>query len=60
MKILRVIDQELYFKLYIARAAKRGLYTAMALKHLKGLRPSVARQLFTTTVALTVDYTSSI
>ena len=61
VKILGVVmDQELCFKLHAARAAKRGLCVAMALKCLKGLRPSVARQLFTTTVAPTVDYTSSI
>src|SRR5216117_3306935 len=61
VKILGVImDQQLRYKQHIARAATRGLKVAMALKRLKGLAPSAARQLFTSVVAPVVDYASNV
>lgn len=61
VKILGVIfDQELRFSLHAARAAKRGLQAAMAMKRLKGLRPNSARQIFSATVAPVIDYASSV
>ena len=44
VKILRVIlDQKLNYKAHIARASKKGVNAAMALKRLKNLRPGTAR-----------------
>ena len=61
VKVLGVIlDQELRYKHHMARVAKRGTRAVMALKRLKALRPSTARQLFATTVVPTVDYASFI
>ncbi|KAG7126046.1 hypothetical protein HYQ44_001086 [Verticillium longisporum] len=61
VKILGVIlDQQLRYKNHIARAATKGLKAAMALRRLRGLAPSVARQLFTSTVAPVVDYASCV
>lgn len=61
MKILGVIfDQGLRYHAHAARMTKRGLQAAMALKRLRGLRPSTARQLFTSTVCPTVDYASPV
>jgi hypothetical protein len=54
------MDTRLKYKVYIARAASKGLEVAMELKQLKGLSPSTARQLFTLTVALVVDYASNV
>jgi ribonuclease HI len=60
-KILGVIfDQQLRFGLHAARAAKRGLQAALAMKRLKGLQPNSARQIFSATVAPVIDYASSI
>jgi hypothetical protein len=46
-KILGVVmDTELRYKEHMARAATRGLRAAMALKRLRMLSPSTARQLY--------------
>jgi hypothetical protein len=44
----------------VAKAATRGLTAAMALKRLRMVSPSTARQLFGATVAPVVDYASNI
>jgi hypothetical protein len=60
-KILGVImDSKLRYKQHIARAATNGLLAAMALKRLRMVSPSTARQLFAATVAPVVDYASNI
>ena len=60
-KILGVImDSKLLYKQHIARAATKGLAAAMALKRLRMVSPSTARQLFGATVAPVVDYASNI
>ena len=55
-----LIDRELRFKKYIAKAATKGLCAAAALKRLRMLSPTTARQLFGATVAPVVDYASPI
>ena len=61
VKILSVIiDQGLRFKSHIGKAANKGMKTALALRRLRGLPPSVARQLFTSTVASKIDYAASV
>ena len=55
-----VIDTELRYKQYIAKAATRGLTAAMALKRLRMVSPLTARQLFRVTVAPVVDYALNI
>jgi ribonuclease HI len=61
VKILGVLmDAKLKYQKHIARAAAKGLEAAMELKRLKGLSPATARQLFTATVAPTVDYASNV
>ena len=60
-KILGVIlDQGLRFKHHIGKAANKGMKAALALRRLRGLPPSVARQLFTSTVASKIDYAASV
>jgi hypothetical protein len=60
-KILGVImDSGLRYKNHIARTATKGLNAALALKRLKMLFPSSARQLFNATVALVMDYASNV
>jgi hypothetical protein len=60
VKILGVLmDAGLKYHKHIARAAAKGLEAALELRRLRGLSPRVARQLFTATVAPTVDYASS-
>jgi hypothetical protein len=60
-KILGVVmDAKLRYKEHIARAAAKGLSAAMCLRRLKMLSPRTARQLFTATVAPTMDYASSV
>jgi hypothetical protein len=60
-KILGVVmDSELRFKELLAKAATRGLEAAIALKRVSGLLPPTARRLFEATVALVVDYASSV
>ncbi|EED11815.1 hypothetical protein TSTA_109950 [Talaromyces stipitatus ATCC 10500] len=61
VKILSVIiDTRLKYKEHIARAASKGLEAAMELRRLRGLSPSTARQLFTSTVTTAVDYASNV
>jgi ribonuclease HI/exonuclease III len=61
VKILGVtMDAKLRYKEHIARAASKGLKSVMELRRLRGLSPSTARQLFTSTVAPTIDYASSV
>ena len=59
VKILGVVmDQELRYHAHAARMAKRGLRAAQALRRLRGLLPSMARQLYTSMVTPVVDYAS--
>jgi hypothetical protein len=61
VKILGVLmDASLKYHKHIASAAAKGLETALELRRLKGISPTVARQLFTATVAPTVDYASNV
>jgi hypothetical protein len=61
VKILGIImDTKLRYKEHIVKTATKGLKAALKLKRLKGLFPSASRQLFTSTVAPTVDYASNI
>jgi hypothetical protein len=61
VKILGVVmDAKLKYKEHIARTASKGLKAAMELRQLRGLSPSTARQLFTSTVAPIVDYASNV
>lgn len=55
-----MFDQKLTYKHHIAKAAKRGIQAALALKRLKNLKPEISRLLFTSTVAPVVDYASPI
>jgi hypothetical protein len=60
-KILGVVmDSKLWYKQHIARAATKGLKAALALKRLRMVSPSTARQLYGSTVAPVVDYASNI
>jgi hypothetical protein len=60
-KILGVImDSELRYRKHIAKAATKGLKAALALRRLKMLSPSTARQLFGATVAPVMDYASNV
>ena len=61
IKILGVVlDSRLTYKSHIAKATKKGLRSAMALKRLRNLRPETARQLYKATVASKTDYASMI
>ena len=55
-----VFDQALRFQQHTARAPKRGVNAALALRRIKGMTVRVARQLFTGMVASTGDYASRI
>lgn len=60
-KILGVImDSGLRYREHIGKATTKGLLAAMALKRLRLLSPSTARQLFGATVAPVVDYASNV
>lgn len=60
-KILGVVmDSKLKYRQHIANAANKGLHAAMALRRLRMVSPSTARQLFATTVEPVVDYASNI
>jgi hypothetical protein len=60
-KILGVVmDSELRYKQHIANAATKGLKAAMALRRLRIISPSTARQLFEAIVAPVMDYASSV
>lgn len=61
VKILGVLmDAKLKYQKHVARAATKGLEAAIELRRLRGLSPATARQLFTSTVAPTVDYASNV
>ncbi len=61
VKILGVImDAKLKYEEHIARAAAKGLEAVLELRRLRGVSAATARQLFTSTVAPTVDYASSV
>ena len=61
VKILGVLfDQGLRFKLHVSKVAGKAYKAALALKRLKGLRPSAIRQLFSSTVAPIMDYASAV
>ena len=61
VKILGVLfDQGLRFKLHVSKVAGKAYKAALALKRLKGLRPSSIRQLFSATVAPVMDYASAV
>ena len=61
VKILGVLmDASLKYHKHIASAAAKGLEAALELRRLKGISPTVARQLFTATVTPTVDYASNV
>lgn len=55
-----IMDAGLRFVQHIVRATTKGLLAAIALKLLRLVSPSVARQLFGATVAPVVDYASNI
>ena len=60
-KILGVImDSGLRYVQHIGKATTKGLLAAMALKRLRLVSPSTARQLFGSTVAPVVDYASNV
>jgi hypothetical protein len=54
------MDAKLKYKEHLARAAFKGLEAVLELKRLKGLSLAIARQLFTTIVALVVNYASNV
>jgi exonuclease III/ribonuclease HI len=61
VKILGVLmDAKLKYQKHIAKAAAKGLEAALELRRLRGLSPTTARQLFTATVAPTIDYASNV
>ena len=62
VKVLGVIlDKKLTFKDHIVeKAAYKGTAAALALKRMKGLRPTTARQLFISTVTAVTDYASPV
>jgi hypothetical protein len=61
VKILGVImDVGLRYKEHIAKTATKGLAAAMALRRLRMISPSTARQLFSATVAPVIDYASNV
>jgi hypothetical protein len=60
-KILGVtMDSQLRYKQHVSNATSKGLLAAMALKRLRLVSPSTARQLFRATVAPVVDYASNV
>ena len=54
------MDLELQYRKHIADIAAKGLNAALALRRLKAIPPSLARQLFNATVALVLDYASNV
>ena len=54
------MDCGLRYHAHVARAAKRGLQTVLALERLRGLRPNTVRQLYKATVSPVVDYASRV
>jgi hypothetical protein len=60
-KILGVVlDSQLRYKQHITKATTKGLLAAMALKRLRLLSSSTARQLFVAIVAPVADYASNV
>jgi hypothetical protein len=60
-KILGVVmDTQLRYKQHVAKATTKGLLAALALKRLRLVLPSTARQLFSVTVAAVIDYASNV
>ncbi|KFX89620.1 hypothetical protein O988_08569 [Pseudogymnoascus sp. VKM F-3808] len=55
-----IMDTKLKYMEHIARAVSKGLEAVMELRRLRDLSPLTARQLFTSTVALVVDYASNV
>jgi hypothetical protein len=61
VKVLGVVlDQNLRYKEHAARAAKRGVDAALALKRIRGMTPRTSRQLFQATVAPRLDHASPV
>jgi hypothetical protein len=54
------MDARLKYKEHIVRVASKGLEAVMELRRLRGLSPLIMWQLFTSTVALVVDYASNV
>jgi hypothetical protein len=54
------MDSKLQYTQHIGKATTKGLLAAMALKRLRLVSPSTARQLFGATVAPVVDYASNV
>jgi hypothetical protein len=54
------MDSGLRYVQHIEKATTKGLLAAMALKRLRRVSPSTARQLFGATVAPVVDYASNV
>src|SRR5437667_3260149 len=55
-----LMDSRLRYKRHIANAMTKGLLAAMALKRLRLVSPSTARQLFGATVVPVMDYASNV
>jgi hypothetical protein len=61
VKILGLVfDRRLRFESHVGKAADKGMKAVLALRRLHGLPPSVARQLFISTVASKIDYAASV
>ena len=54
------MDPKLYYKEHIAKRAIKSLKAAMALRHLRSISPTTARQLFGATVTPIMDYASNV
>ena len=54
------MDSELRYKNHIKKVSGKGLKAVLALKRMRALTPSAARQLFSATVTPVVDYASLI
>jgi hypothetical protein len=61
IKVLGVIlDQGLLIKEHLAEKAEKALKAALALERLRGLNPSIMRQLYTATVAPVMNQASPV
>ena len=61
VKILGLImDQKLSYRIHLTEVAERARNAALAIKRLRGLRASTARQLYTSTVAPIMDYAAPV
>jgi len=54
------MDQKLNFKTHLAIVGEKARHAALAIKRLRGLRSSTARQLYTSTVAPVTDYAAPV